>query len=200
MELQVRNAGKLSVSDAAFGREFNEALVHQVVTAFMAGARAGTKAQLTRAEVRGGGIKPHAQKGSGRARAGTIRSPLWRHGGKIFAAKPRDFEQKVNRKMFRGAIASVISELIRQERLVLIEEFGVDAPKTKQLVGKLKQLGLENVLIIKDQIEDNLFLAARNLAGVDVTDTDALDPVSLIRFEKVLITVPALKRVEEWLA
>lgn len=200
MELQVRNAGKLSVSDAAFGREFNEALVHQVVTAFMAGARAGTKAQLTRAEVRGGGIKPHAQKGSGRARAGTIRSPLWRHGGKIFAAKPRDFEQKVNRKMFRGAIASVISELIRQERLVLIEEFGVDAPKTKQLVGKLKQLGLDNVLIVKDQIEDNLFLAARNLAGVDVTDTDALDPVSLIRFEKVLITVPALKRVEEWLA
>lgn len=200
MELQVRNAGKLSVSDAAFGREFNEALVHQVVTAFMAGARSGTKAQLTRAEVRGGGIKPHAQKGSGRARAGTIRSPLWRHGGKIFAAKPRDFDQKVNRKMFRGAIASVISELIRQERLVLIEDFGVDAPKTKQLVGKLKQLGLDNVLIIKDQIEDNLFLAARNLAGVDLRDTDTLDPVSLIRFEKVLITVPALKRVEEWLA
>jgi len=200
MELQVRNAGKLSVSDAAFGREFNEALVHQVVTAFMNGARAGTKAQLTRAEVRGGGIKPHAQKGSGRARAGTIRSPLWRHGGRIFAAKPRDFEQKVNRKMFRGAIASVISELIRQERLVLIEEFGVDAPKTKQLVGKLKQLGLENVLIIKDQIDENLELAARNLVGVDLRDTDTLDPVSLIRFEKVLITVPALKRVEEWLA
>jgi large subunit ribosomal protein L4 len=200
MELQVRNAGKLSVSDAAFGREFNEALVHQVVTAFMNGARAGTKAQLTRAEVRGGGIKPHAQKGTGNARAGTIRSPLWRHGGKTFAAKPRDFEQKVNRKMFRGAIASVISELIRQERLVLIEEFGVDAPKTKQLVGKLKQLGLDNVLIIKDQIDENLELAARNLAGVDLRDTDTLDPVSLIRFEKVLITVPALKRVEEWLA
>jgi large subunit ribosomal protein L4 len=200
MELQVRNAGKLSVSDAAFGREFNEALIHQVVTAFMNGARAGTKAQLTRAEVRGGGIKPHAQKGTGNARAGTIRSPLWRHGGRTFAAKPRDFEQKVNRKMFRGAIASVISELIRQERLVLIEEFGVDAPKTKQLVGKLKQLGLDNVLIIKDQIDENLELAARNLAGVDVRDTDTLDPVSLIRFEKVLITVPALKRVEEWLA
>lgn len=203
MELQVRNAtgnGKLSVSDAAFGREFNEALVHQVVTAFMAGARAGTKAQLTRAEVRGGGIKPHAQKGTGNARAGTIRSPLWRHGGRTFAAKPRDFDQKVNRKMFRGAIASVLSELIRQERLVLIEEFGMDAPKTKQLVGKLKQLGLDNVLIVKDQIEENLLLAARNLAAVDVRDTDTLDPVSLIRFEKVLITVPALKRVEEWLA
>jgi len=203
MELQVQNAtgnGKLSVSDAAFGREFNEALVHQVVTAFMAGARAGTKAQLTRAEVRGGGIKPHSQKGSGRARAGTIRSPLWRTGGKVFAAKPRDFGQKVNRKMFRGAIASVISELIRQERLVLIEEFGVDAPKTKQLVGKLKQLGLDNVLIVKDAVDENLFLAARNLAAVDVRDTDTLDPVSLIRFEKVLITVPALKRVEEWLA
>lgn len=200
MELQVRNAGKLSVSDAAFGREFNEALIHQVVTAFMNGARAGTKAQLTRAEVRGGGIKPHAQKGTGNARAGTIRSPLWRHGGKIFAAKPRDFSQKVNRKMYRGAVASILSELIRQERLVLIEEFGVDAPKTKQLVGKLKQLGLDNVLIIKDQIDENLELAARNLAGVDVRDTDTLDPVSLIRFEKVLITVPALKRVEEWLA
>lgn len=203
MELQVHNAtgnGKLSVSDAAFGREFNEALIHQVVVAFMNGARAGTKAQLTRAEVRGGGIKPHAQKGTGRARAGTIRSPLWRHGGRTFAAKPRDFEQKVNRKMFRGAIASVISELIRQERLILIEEFGVDAPKTKQLAGKLKQLGLANVLIIKDQIDTNLELAARNLVGVDVRDTDTLDPVSLIRFEKVLITVPALKRVEEWLA
>ena len=203
MELQVRKAsgsGKVTVSDSAFGCEFNEALVHQVVTAVMAGARAGTKAQLTRAEVRGGGIKPHAQKGTGRARAGTIRSPLWRHGGRTFAAKPRDFTQKVNRKMYRGAVASILSELIRQERLVLIEEFGLDLPKTKQLVTKLKALDLGNVLIIKDEIDENLFLAARNLPHVDVRDTESLDPVSLIRAEKVLITLAALKRVEEWLA
>ena len=203
MELNIKKStgtGKVTVSDAAFGREFNEALVHQVVTAVMAGARAGTKAQLTRAEVRGGGIKPHAQKGTGRARAGTIRSPLWRHGGRTFAAKPRDFSQKVNRKMYRGAVASILSELIRQERLVLIEEFGLDLPKTKQLVTKLKALDLGNVLIIKDEIDENLFLASRNLPGVEVRDAEALDPVSLIRFEKVLMTLPALKRVEEWLA
>ena len=203
MELNIKKstgAGKVTVSDAAFGREFNEALVHQVVTAVMAGARAGTKAQLTRAEVRGGGIKPHAQKGTGRARAGTIRSPLWRHGGRTFAAKPRDFSQKVNRKMYRGAVASILSELIRQERLVLIEEFGLDLPKTKQLVSKLKALELGNVLIIKDEIDENLFLASRNLPEVEVRDAEALYPVSLIRFEKVLMTLPALKRVEEWLA
>ena len=203
MELNIKKnsgAGKVTVSDEAFGREFNEALVHQVVTAVMAGARSGTKAQLTRAEVRGGGIKPHAQKGTGRARAGTIRSPLWRHGGRTFAAKPRDFSQKVNRKMYRGAVASILSELIRQERLVLIEEFGLDLPKTKQLVSKLKALDLGNVLIIKDEIDENLFLASRNLPEVEVRDAEALDPVSLIRFEKVLMTLPALKRVEEWLA
>jgi large subunit ribosomal protein L4 len=203
MELNIKKnsgAGKVTVSDEAFGREFNEALVHQVVTAVMAGARSGTKAQLTRAEVRGGGIKPHAQKGTGRARAGTIRSPLWRHGGRTFAAKPRDFTQKVNRKMYRGAVASILSELIRQERLVLIEEFGLDLPKTKQLVTKLKALDLGNVLIIKDEIDENLFLASRNLPEVEVRDAEALDPVSLIRFEKVLMTLPALKRVEEWLA
>ena len=203
MELNIKKnsgAGKVTVSDAAFGAEFNEALVHQVVTAVMAGARSGTKAQLTRAEVRGGGIKPHAQKGTGRARAGTIRSPLWRHGGRTFAARPRDFTQKVNRKMYRGAVASILSELIRQERLVLIEEFGLDLPKTKQLVTKLKALELGNVLIIKDEIDENLFLASRNLPEVEVRDAEALDPVSLIRFEKVLMTLPALKRVEEWLA
>jgi large subunit ribosomal protein L4 len=166
----------------------------------MAGARAGTKAQLTRAEVRGGGIKPHAQKGTGRARAGTIRSPLWRHGGRTFAAKPRDFAQKVNRKMYRGAVASILSELIRQERLVLVEDFGLELPKTKQLVTKLKALGLDNVLIVKDEIDENLFLASRNLPEVEVRDAEALEPVSLIRFDKVLMTLPALKRVEEWLA
>jgi len=203
MELNIRKpsgAGKVTVSDTAFGREYNEALIHQVVTAVMAGERAGTKAQLTRAEVRGGGIKPHAQKGSGQARAGTIRSPLWRHGGRTFAAKPRDFAQKINRKMYRGAVASILSELIRQERLVLLEEFGLEMPKTKQLVQKLRELGLESVLIVKDEIDENLFLASRNLPQVEVRDAAAIDPVSLIRFEKVLITLPALKRVEEWLA
>jgi large subunit ribosomal protein L4 len=203
MEIKVQNskgAQKVTVADAAFGRDFNESLVHQVVTAYLAGARAGTKAQLTRAEVRGGGKKPFAQKGTGQARAGTIRSPLWRHGGKIFAAKPRDFSQKVNRKMYRGAIQAILSELIRQERLVLLEEFGVEAPKTKQLVAKLKALNLDNVLIVKDEVDENLFLAARNLPAVDVRDTETLDPVSLVRFEKVLMTVPALRRVEEWLA
>jgi large subunit ribosomal protein L4 len=202
MELKVHNSkgDKVTVADATFAAEFNESLVHQVVTAYMAGARAGTKAQLTRAEVRGGGRKPWAQKGSGQARAGSIRSPLWRTGGRSFAAKPRDHSQKVNRKMYRGAMQAILSELIRQERLVLLAEFGVDAPKTKQLAGQLKQLGLENVLIIKDEIDENLVLAARNLPAVDVRDAETLDPVSLIRFEKVLMTVPALRRVEEWLA
>ncbi|HWP95090.1 MAG TPA: 50S ribosomal protein L4 [Gammaproteobacteria bacterium] len=203
MELQVRKASgaaSLTVSDAAFGREFNEALVHQVVTAYLAGARAGTKAQKTRGEVSGGGSKPWRQKGTGRARAGTIRSPLWRHGGKIFAAKPRDFSQKVNRGMYRGAMRSILSELIRQERLVLLEEFGVEVPKTKALVQKLKALGLDNVLIVTDEVSENLYLAARNLHQVDVRDPAGLDPVSLVRFEKVLMTVPALRRIEEWLA
>lgn len=201
MELKVHNSkGAVTVADAAFGRDFNEALVHQVVTAYLSGGRAGTKAQLTRAEVRGGGKKPWAQKGSGRARAGSSRSPLWRSGGRAFAAGPQDHGQKVNRKMYRGAMQAILSELIRQERLVLLEEFGVDAPKTKQLAGQLKQLGLDNVLIIKDEIDENLFLAARNLPAVDVRDTETLDPVSLIRFEKVLMTVPALRRLEEWLA
>ncbi|HET8551718.1 MAG TPA: 50S ribosomal protein L4 [Gammaproteobacteria bacterium] len=201
MELQLHNASSsLTVSDAAFGREFNEPLVHQVVTAWLAGGRAGTKAQKTRTEVRGGGKKPWRQKGTGRARAGTIRSPLWKGGGKVFAAKPRDFSQKVNRKMYRGALAAIMSELVRQERLVVLEEFGVDAPKTKQLAGKLKELNLDNVLIVTAGVDEKLYLAARNLAEVDVRDVNLVDPVSLIGYEKVLITVPALRRLEEWLA
>ncbi|HET7308483.1 MAG TPA: 50S ribosomal protein L4 [Gammaproteobacteria bacterium] len=201
MELQLHNASSsLTVSDAAFGREFNEPLVHQVVTAWLAGGRAGTKAQKTRTEVRGGGKKPWRQKGTGRARAGTIRSPLWRGGGKVFAAKPRDFSQKVNRKMYRGALAAIMSELVRQERLVVLEDFGVDAPKTKQLAGKLKELNLDNVLIVTAGVDEKLYLAARNLAQVDVRDVNLVDPVSLIGYEKVLITVPALRRLEEWLA
>ena len=204
MELQLHsNAGgqSITLSDATFGREFNEALVHQVVTAYLAGGRAGTKAQKTRAMVRGGGKKPRPQKGSGQARAGSIRSPLWRGGGKSFAAAPRDFSQKLNRKMYQGAMRAIVSELIRQARLVLLPEFGVDAPKTKQLVEKLKALGLnDNVLIVTEQVDEKLYLAARNLANVDVRDVTGLDPVSLVGCEKVLMTVPSIRRLEEWLA
>ncbi|MGD8379805.1 MAG: 50S ribosomal protein L4 [Gammaproteobacteria bacterium] len=203
MELQVHKAAggsKVKVSETAFGREFNESLVHQVVTAYMAAGRAGTKAQKNRSDVSGGGAKPWRQKGTGRARAGTIRSPLWRTGGATFAARPRDYSQKVNTKMFRAAMRAILSELVRQERLVLLEEFGVDAPKTKQLVGKLKELDLSNVLIVTDEVDEKLYLAARNLPHVDVRDTQALDPVSLVGFEKVLMTVPAVRRIEEWLA
>lgn len=190
----------IEVSEANFGREFNEALVHQVVTAYMAAARAGTKAQKNRSDVRGGGAKPWKQKGSGRARAGTIRSPIWRGGGKVFEAQPRDYSQKVNRKMFRGAIRAILSELVRQERLVIVEEFGIDAPKTKVLASKLKDMGLDNVLIVADSVDDNLYLSARNLDWVDVRDAHRVDPVSLIRFEKVLMTVPAVKKIDEVLA
>lgn len=203
MELQLHNAtgaASLTVSDAAFGREFNEALVHQVVTAYMAGGRAGTKAQKTRTEVRGGGKKPWRQKGTGRARAGTIRSPLWRGGGKTFAAKPRDYSQKVNRKMYQGAVRAILSELVRQERLVVLEEFALDAPKTKQLVTKLNELALTDVLIVTEGVDEKLYLAARNLAHVDVRDVNTVDPVSLVGYEKVLVTVPAVRRLEEWLA
>ncbi len=201
MELQLKNAkGKVKVSESAFGGEFNEPLVHQVVTAYMAGARQGTKAQKTRAMVSGGGAKPWRQKGTGRARAGSIRSPIWRGGGKSFAAVPRDHSQKVNRKMYRSAIRAILAELVRQERLVVVEDFGVDAPKTKQLVGKLKDLGLDNVLIVTENVDENLYLAARNLHQVDVRDVAALDPVSLIRFDAVLMSVPAVRSVDEWLA
>ncbi|HEX7046381.1 MAG TPA: 50S ribosomal protein L4 [Gammaproteobacteria bacterium] len=203
MELQVHNASgaaSVKVSEVAFGKDFNESLVHQVVTAVMAAARAGTKAQKTRTAVSGGGIKPFKQKGTGRARAGSIRSPLWRGGGKTFAAVPRDHSQKVNRKMYRGAMQSILSELVRQERLVVVEDFAIGAPKTKELVGKLKDMNLGNVLIVRDEIDENLYLAARNLASVDVRDVQALDPVSLVRYEKVLMTVPAVKQIEEWLS
>ena len=190
----------VELSDETFGRDFNETLVHQVVTAYMAAARAGTKAQKNRSAVRGGGAKPWRQKGTGRARSGTIRSPLWRGGGKTFAATPRDYSQKVNRKMYRGAMSSIVSELIRQERLVIVDKFAVEAPKTKQLSEKLKTMGLENVLIVDDSIDDNLYLSARNLKFVEVVQADRIDPVRLVGFEKVLITVPALKKVEEMLA
>ncbi|MBA3980874.1 MAG: 50S ribosomal protein L4 [Alcanivorax sp.] len=200
MNLNTASGGTVSVSEVAFGKDFNEPLVHQVVVAFMAGGRQGSKAQKTRSEVSGGGKKPWRQKGTGRARAGTIRSPIWRSGGVTFAAKPRDYEQKVNRKMYRGALQCILSELVRQERLVVVDEFALEAPKTKALQEKLKGLGLDNVLIVADQVDENLFLSARNLPHVDVRDVQGVDPVSLIAFEKVLVTVPALKKLEEALA
>ncbi|ADT85874.1 50S ribosomal protein L4 [Vibrio sp. Vb2880] len=200
MELMVKGANALTVSETTFGREFNEALVHQVVVAYAAGARQGTRAQKTRSEVSGGGAKPWRQKGTGRARAGTIRSPIWRTGGVTFAAKPQDHSQKVNKKMYRGAMKSILSELVRQERLIVVEEFSVEAPKTKELVAKLKELELNDVLIVTGEVDENLFLAARNLYKVDVRDVSGIDPVSLIAFDKVLMTAAAVKQVEEMLA
>ncbi|SDM50773.1 LSU ribosomal protein L4P [Franzmannia pantelleriensis] len=200
LNLAGASAGTVEVSDATFGKEFNEALVHQVVTAYLAGGRQGTRGQKNRSDVRGGGKKPWRQKGTGRARAGTIRSPLWRSGGVTFAARPQDHSQKVNRKMYRAAMRSILSELVRQERLVAIEEITVDAPKTKQLVAKLGELGLEKVLIVTEEVDEKLYLAARNIPSVDVVDVAAADPVSLVAFDKVLVTVSALRKFEEKLA
>jgi len=201
MELALKGAsGALEVSEATFGREFNEALVHQVVVAYAAGARQGTVKQKTRSEVSGGGAKPWRQKGTGRARAGTSRGPIWRSGGVTFAAKPQDHSQKVNRKMYRGAIQSILSELVRQERLIVVENFAVETPKTKELVSKLKGLELKDVLIVTAEVDENLFLSARNLYKVDVRDVAGIDPVSLVGFEKVLVTADAVKQIEEMLA
>ncbi len=194
------NGGTINVSEVAFGREFNEALVHQVVTAYLAGGRAGTVQQKTRAEVSGGGKKPWKQKGTGRARAGSIRSPLWRGGGKTFAARPQDWSQKVNKKMYRGAICAILSELVRQGRLIVVDSFAVDAPKTKLLVEKLNSMDVADALIVTDNVDENLYLAARNLHTVDVVDPNAVDPVSLIAFDKVIMTVGAVKQFEEMLA
>ena len=191
---------KISLSDETFGRAYNEPLVHQSVVTYLAGARQGTVKQKTRSEVRGGGRKPWRQKGTGRARSGTIRSPIWRSGGVTFAARPQDFSKKLNKKMYRAAMQCILSELIRQERLIVVHEFAVESHKTKDLVTKLKDFDLDNVLIVSDQIEENLYLAARNLHKVDVLDVSGLDPVSLIGFEKVLITVSALKKAEEMLS
>lgn len=206
MQLNVASAANgssaetIEVSDVTFAKDFNEDLVHQVVNAYLAGARQGTKAQKTRSDVRGGGRKPWRQKGTGRARSGTIRSPIWRGGGVTFAARPQDHSQKVNRKMYRAALRSIFSELARQQRLVAIDEFSMEQPKTKLLTQKLGGLGLDNVLVVTESVEQNLYLSARNLHKVDVRDVAGIDPVSLIAFDKVLITVPALKKVEEMLA
>ena len=192
---------KIELADAVFGCEFNEALIHQVVTAFLAGGRAGTQCQKTRSEVRGGGIKPWSQKGSGRARAGTIRSPIWRKGGVTFAAKPRSYEQKVNKKMYRAAIRSIMSELIRAERMLVVESFTLDSPKTRALLNQLAEMKIGNkALIITETLEENLYLAARNLPGIDVRDVPAVDPVALVGAEHVIITAAALKQFEELLA
>jgi len=202
MKLQLHGAaGKdLQVSELAFGKEFNEPLIHQVVTAFMAAGRAGSKAQKTRAEVRGGGIKPWRQKGTGRARAGSIRSPIWVGGGRAFAAKPRSFEQKVNRKMYRGAMRSLLSELIRQERLLVVESLDLAEPKTKLFVAQMKELGIDGGLFVIEAFEEKLWLASRNLHSVELLEASALDPVSLLRHEHVVMTVAALRRIEESLA
>lgn len=201
MKIKMQGGGSsVDVAESAFGVEFNGPLVHQVVTAFLAGGRAGTKAQKTRAEVRGGGVKPWNQKGTGRARAGSIRSPIWVGGGKAFAARPRDHSQKVNRKMYRGALRAVFSELVRQDRLVVTESLAMDAPKTKELAGKLKELGLRSVLIVNEAFDEKVFLSARNLADVGICDASSIDPVVLMRFEKVLVTLPALKLIEERLS
>ena len=191
------SAGSVEVSDAAFGKDYNEDLVYQVVTAYMARARQGTRAQKTRSEVSGGGAKPWRQKGTGRARAGTIRSPIWRTGGVTFAAKPQDFSQKVNRKMYRAAMRAILSELARQERLVVVESFALEAPKTKALIAKLADYGLAGALIVTEDVDTNLYLSSRNLHKTDVRDVHSADPVSLLAFEKVIITVAALKKFDE---
>jgi large subunit ribosomal protein L4 len=196
MKLKLQDSGSVDVAEAAFGAEFNEPLIHQVVTAYLAGGRAGTKAQKNRAAVRGGGAKPWAQKGTGRARAGTSRSPIWVGGGRTFAAKPRDFGQKVNKKMYRAALRSMMSELVRQDRLVIVNDLELEAPKTKLLATKLKEYDLNNVLILNEVFDEKLFLAARNLPNVGICDVASMDPVVLIRFEKVLVTLPALKLIE----
>lgn len=206
MELNLTTAtGKASkktveLSDVSFAADFNEGLVHQVVTAYLAGGRSGTRAQKTRSQVRGGGAKPWRQKGSGRARAGTIRSPLWRTGGVTFAAKPQDWSQKVNKKMYRAGMRSIMSELARQDRLIVLDDFKFEQPKTKMLAEQLKAMELDSVLIIVEEMNENLLLASRNLFKVGVCEAGAVDPVSLVRFDKVLTTVGALKKIEESLA
>jgi large subunit ribosomal protein L4 len=205
MEITLHQSGnakpsKLTVSDTVFDASFNEALVHQVLTTYMAGARAGTKAQKTRSEVRGGGKKPFKQKGTGRARAGTIRSPIWRGGGVAFAARPRSYTKKLNKKMYQGAMRSILSELVRQGRLTCIDSFQIDEPKTKKAKELLTTLGFNEVLVITDDVTSNVFMATRNIPMIDVIDTSEMDPYSLIGFDNVLMTKAAVDKVEAWLA
>jgi len=204
MELSITTpggaGGAVHVSDAAFSRAYNQDLVHQVVVAYQAAARQGSKAQKNRAAVAGGGKKPWAQKGSGRARAGTASSPIWRAGGVTFAAQPRNFEQKVNKKMYRAAMQCIMSELARQERLVILESLELSAPKTKDLVKSLAQYDITDALIVTEELSENLYLASRNLHKIGVIDAQAIDPVSLVGFDKVIVTVAALKKIEEMLS
>ena len=199
MQLTVAGGKDIKVSEATFGREFSEGLVHQVVTAYLAGARAGTKAQKNRSAVSGGGKKPWRQKGTGRARVGTIRSPIWTGGGVTFAATPRNHAQKVNRKMYRGAIQAILSELVRQERLVVVDGLELKEPKTRELAARLAELGLEKGLLVTAELDENLYLASRNLPGVHTVDVSGIDPVSLVGADKVVVTVDAIKKIEEWL-
>lgn len=191
--------GTVDVSEVVFGREYNEALVHQVVTAYLTTARQGTKQQKNRSDVSGGGIKPWRQKGTGRARAGSIRSPLWRKGGKIFAARPRDFTQKVNRKMFQGAMCAILSELVRQERLNVVEDFALSAPKTKELRDKLKAIDVTDGLLVTQEVDENLYLSARNMRNIDACDVGSVDPVSLVGYKKIIMTKSAVAKFEEML-
>ena len=201
MELQLHNSKeKIAVSDSVFGSDYKEDLIHQLVVAYMAGARSGTKAQKTRSDVSGGGAKPWNQKGGGRARAGTSRSPLWRSGGVTFAARPRNYTQKLNKKMYRAGIRSIFSELARQDRLKVVDDITVDAPKTKQLLAKMKELGVTKSLIITETGDEKLYLSARNIPHVEVSDIAGLNPVNLVGYESVVITVGAIRAIEEWLS
>ncbi len=199
MKLNVAGGKDIQVSEATFGRDFSEALVHQVVTAYLAGARAGTKAQKNRSAVRGGGKKPWRQKGTGRARHGTIRSPIWVGGGRAFAAAPRDHSQKVNRKMYRGALQAIFSELVRKDALVVVDSLSMDAPSTQGLVAKLKELDVEKGLLITAEVDENLYLSSRNIPGLYVVDVAGIDPVSLVSADKVVVTVDAIAKIQEWL-
>lgn len=191
------DSGSIEVSDAVVGQKFNETLIHQVVTTYLAGARQGTRAQKSRAAVRGGGAKPWRQKGTGRARSGTIRSPIWVGGGRTFAASPQDFSKKLNKKMLKTGICSILSELVRQERLIVVENFELEAPKTKMLVGKLKGMNIDNALVILGEENENIHLAARNLANVDVNIAGMLSPVALVKHEKVIATRSAIEKIQE---
>jgi large subunit ribosomal protein L4 len=199
MQLSVAGGKDIKVSESTFGRDFSEALVHQVVTAYLAGGRAGTKAQKNRSAVRGGGRKPFRQKGTGRARAGTIRSPIWRGGGRTFAATPRDHSQKVNKKMYRGAMQAILSELVRQERLIVVDSLEVKEPGTKALISQLTDLGFETGLIVTNELDENVYLSSRNVPGVYTLDVSGIDPVSLVAADKVIMTVDAVEKIQEWL-
>jgi large subunit ribosomal protein L4 len=201
MDIAIHNSKKkVSVSDDAFAASFNETLVHQLVVSYMASGRAGSKAQKSRSQVRGGGAKPWRQKGTGRARAGTIRSPIWRSGGVTFAATPRDFSKKLNKKMYRVGMRSLVSELVRQDRLVLIDKLGVTEPKTRQMQARLAELGVDDALLLTDGLDSAVYLAARNIPNIQVMDISIVDPVSLLQQEKVVIDEAALKKLEERLA